>query len=230
MTGNVFALAVFLGTGSMISVTAGETNLLETLRPAATQVISEFGQISPERKNELEQAADFISHRKAQDRPADLTFICTHNSRRSHLSQLWAQTAAVYYGLTNVSTYSGGTEVAACNYRTVNALRRAGFSIVQSSKGDNPIYLARISESTSPVKLYSKLFQAKENPQHGFAAIFTCDKAAASCPAVPNAEVLIPVLYDDPKASDGTRVEDATYDERCHQIAREMFYMMSQVK
>jgi hypothetical protein len=204
--------------------------LIETLRPSAERAISEFGQIDAERKAELKKAADFISKRKSSGQPADLTFICTHNSRRSHFSQLWAQTAAIYYGLGNVTTFSGGTEVAACNYRTVNALRRAGFSVVQSTDGTNPVYLAQISEQVHPIKLYSKLFEAKENPQSGFAAVFTCDKAAASCPTVPDAALRIPIRYEDPKSSDGTPAEKATYDERCHQIAREMFYLMSQVK
>ena len=34
-----------------------------------------------------------------------LNFICTHNSRRSHLSQIWAQTMAAYYNIKNVNDY-----------------------------------------------------------------------------------------------------------------------------
>jgi hypothetical protein len=224
------ALALVLAASTALTAIGGETNVLETLRPSVKRAVSEFNQINPERRNELKEAAAFISEQKAKGNSAELTFICTHNSRRSHMSQLWAQTAAAYYGLPEVKTYSGGTEVAACNYRTVNALRRAGFSIVQSTTGTNPVYLAQFSESAPPVKLYSKLFEAKENPQRGFAAIFTCDKAAASCPFVPHAERRLPIMYEDPKVSDGTPAESAAYDERSRQIAREMFYMMSQVQ
>jgi hypothetical protein len=209
---------------------AGEWDLLETLRPAAKQAVSEFGRIGAERKEALKEGAEFISARMKEGKTANLIFICTHNSRRSHLSQLWAETAAAYYGIGNVATFSGGTEVAACNIRTVNALRRAGFSIVQSTSGKNPVYLAQVSDALPPAKLYSKLFAAAENPQKGFMAIFTCDKAAAVCPTVPEAALRLPVLYVDPKASDGTSAEEVTYDERSHQIAREMFYMMSLVK
>src|SRR5436190_16305839 len=77
---------------------AGEADLLEPVRPYVRQVIREFGQIDAERAATLKQAAGFIRQRLEQGKPAQLTFICTHNSRRSHLAQVWSQTAAVYYG------------------------------------------------------------------------------------------------------------------------------------
>jgi hypothetical protein len=222
--------ALFVAAAGLFNALGGETDLLEPLRPSVKEAITQFDQIDADRKKELKEAAAFVRKRMEQGKSADLTFICTHNSRRSHLSQLWAQTAALYYGLTNVATYSGGTEVAACNIRTVRALRRAGFSIVQSAGGTNPVYLAQFSDSRPTVKIYSKLFQAEENPQKGFAALFCCDQAAASCPVVPNAGLRLPILYVDPKASDNSPAEEATYDERSRQIAREMFFLMSQVK
>jgi protein-tyrosine-phosphatase len=222
--------AVMVAIAGIINASAGEMDLLETLRPSAKQAISEFRQIDAARKKELMEAAAFVRERSEQGKSADLTFICTHNSRRSHLSQLWAQTAAYYYGATNVATYSGGTEVAACNIRTVRALRRAGFSIVQSSGGTNPVYLAQFSDAQPVVKMYSKLFTGEENPQKDFAALFCCDQAAGSCPIVKGAALRLPVLYVDPKASDNSPEEQTTYDERSRQIAREMFFLMSQVK
>ena len=209
---------------------ANETNLIDTLRPSARQAISEAGQIDPARVRMLKQAAAFVSDRIAQGKPPKLTFICTHNSRRSHLAQIWAQTAAIYYGLPTVTTYSGGTDVTACNPRTVRALRRAGFSIVQSTEGTNPVYLAQISETKPAVKMFSKRYGDAGNPQSDFAALFSCDQADASCPLVKGAALRLPVLYVDPKVSDNTPAEDATYDERSRQIAREMFFLMSQVK
>jgi arsenate reductase (thioredoxin) len=214
---------------AMLSTAAAESNLIEPLHESVRRAISEFDQIDADRKAELNRAADFIRERQTAAKSADLTFICTHNSRRSHLSQLWAQTAATYYGVNDVATFSGGTEATACNPRTVQALRRAGFSIVQTTDGANPIYLAQFSETAPPLKLYSKVFTAKENPQKGFAAFLTCGDAAESCPIVNGAALRLPILYKDPKVADTTPQEKATYDERCRHIAREMFYMMSQV-
>ena len=42
-----------------------------------------------------------------------LNFICTHNSRRSHLSQVWAQALAHHVGINTINCYSGGTEATA---------------------------------------------------------------------------------------------------------------------
>ncbi len=216
--------------GVIVDAKAGENDLLEPLRPSAKRAVSEFDQIGAERKKELQQAASFIRGKLDQGKTAELTFICTHNSRRSHLSQIWAQTAAVYYGLSNVTTYSGGMEATACNIRTVRALRRAGFSIAQSSGGTNPVYLAQYSESLPASKLYSKKFTSPENPQKDFAALFACDDAAGKCPVVEGAALRLPILYVDPKVTDNTPAEAATYDERSRQIAREMLYLMSSVR
>ncbi|HUS35750.1 MAG TPA: protein-tyrosine-phosphatase [Verrucomicrobiae bacterium] len=213
----------------LISTPAAESDVIEPLRESVARAISEFDQIDAERKAELKRGADFIREQLAKRNSAELIFICTHNSRRSHFSQVWAQTAALYYGGRNLLTFSGGTEATACNPRTVQALRRAGFSVVQSTEGENPVYLAQISETGKPLRLYSKVFGAKENPQKDFVAVLTCGDAAESCPVVNGAALRLPLLFKDPKAADNTPQEKATYDERCRQIAREMFYMMSQV-
>ncbi|HKS36941.1 MAG TPA: protein-tyrosine-phosphatase [Verrucomicrobiae bacterium] len=215
---------------SLVNTFAGEENLIETLRPAARQAIGEANQIDAKRIELLKQGAAFIRKRISEGNSAELTFVCTHNSRRSQLSQLWAQTAAVYYGLTNVTTYSGGTEATACNPRTVAALRRAGFSIVKSTDDKNPLYLAQISENRPPAKVYSKVYSDEPNPQRDFAAVFACDNALEKCPVVKGATIQLPILFVDPKVSDGLPHESATYDERSRQIAREMFFLMSQVE
>jgi arsenate reductase len=227
---SAITLATVLVFGALVNAQGGETALVEPLRPSAKRAIGEFEQISPERKKDLERAASFVRGQLDHGKAADVTFVCTHNSRRSHLSQIWAQTAAAYYGLTNVTTYSGGTEATACNIRTVRALRRAGFSIAQSTGGTNPVYLAQYSESLPAARMYSKRFASSENPQKDFAAIFSCDDAADKCPVVEGAALRLPIVYVDPKVTDNTPAEAATYDERSRQIAREMFYLMSSVR
>lgn len=224
-----FCVTATVAAVSLVNTFAGEENLIETLRPAARQAIGEASQIDAKRVELLKQGAAFIRKRLSEGKSAELTFICTHNSRRSHLSHIWAQTAAVYYGLTNVMAYSGGTEATTCNPRTVSALRRAGFSVVKSSDDKNPLYLAQISENNPPTKLYSKVYSDLPNPQRDFAAMFACDNALEKCPVVKGAAIQLPILFVDPKSSDGLPHEVATYDERSRQIAREMFYMMSQV-
>jgi protein-tyrosine-phosphatase len=209
---------------------AAETNVLQTVRPMISQVIREFAQIPPDRQAELRKVALYVKSKLGAKETPQLTFICTHNSRRSHLAQVWAQTAAAYYDLPSVKTYSGGIEVTACNIRTVWALRRAGFSVVQSNAGTNPVYLIQYCDSAEPLRAFSKLYYQDGNPTNNYVAVMTCDHADKNCPVVEGSSMRVGVHYVDPKESDGKPEEEATYDERCRQIAREMFFMMSQVK
>lgn len=178
----------------------------------------------------LDQFAATAYDLLASGKDANLTFICTHNSRRSHMSQIWAQTAASYYGLDHVNAFSGGTEATACNCRTVAAMRRAGFSIVKTTEGGNPVYLVQFSDDHPPVRAYSKLYNADGNPKQGFIALMTCSQADKKCPVVEGAVARYAIHYVDPKLCDDTPDEPVAYNERCQEIAREMFYIMSRVR
>ena len=146
------------------------------------------------------------------------------------MSQLWAQVAAVYFGLENVQTFSGGTEATAFNPRAVAAMQRAGLEISKPlEETDNPKYLVRASEGTEPWTCYSKVFDQAPNPTAGYAAIMTCSQADDACPVVMGCEQRIPIRYEDPKVSDDTSEEAAVYDERAAQICREMLYVMASV-
>ena len=220
--------AILLGLTAMAN--AGQDDVLETVRPYIVKVIAEFKQIPAERQKELKKAAVFIRSKIQAGEPAQLTFICTHNSRRSHLAQIWTQTAAAYYGVDGVSAFSGGTEATAMNIRTVRALRRAGFSLADSSGGANPVYLVQYSETKPVTRAFSKVYNADGNPKDNYAAVMTCAQADKNCPVVEGSTFRVAIPYEDPKAADNTPEEAARYDERTHQIAREMFYLVSQVK
>jgi len=205
-------------------------NLLPALRPYVKEVAAEIGTISPERKEVLNSIVSDIPARLEAGKPADLTFICTHNSRRSHMSQIWAATAAYYYGLENVHTFSGGTQATACNCRTVAAMRRVGFDIEDATTGDNPIYLVRYATDRPVIRAYSKLYNADGNPSRDFIALMTCSVADKSCPVVQGAVSRYAIHYVDPRLCDDTPTETTAYNERCREIAREMFYIMSEVR
>jgi hypothetical protein len=191
--------------------------------------LTEFNEISDERKMDLGAISDFVAARVATDQEALLTFICTHNSRRSHMSQLWAQTAAHYFSVPGVETFSGGTEATAFNPRAVAALQRAGFSIALFTDGMNPVYEVSWAPEMEPMEAFSKVYDQPPNPTEGFAAVLTCSSADAACPIVFGADERIAIPFDDPKAFDGTDREAEMYDERCAQIAREMLYVFSRV-
>jgi protein-tyrosine-phosphatase len=209
---------------------AKDTDVLPALKPMIGQVTEEFDQIPAERQLILKQTARFIRSKLQAKETPQLTFICTHNSRRSHLAQIWAQTAAAWYDVAGVQTFSGGTEATACNARTVATLTRAGFAITNSTPGDaNPVYLVQYSRQAEPMRAFSKVYSAEGNPQSQFVALLTCDHADQSCPVVVGAALRVAVHYVDPKAADGTEQEAATYDASCREIAREMLFLMQQV-
>jgi len=186
--------------------------------------------VSAERKVVLGEIAAGIAAQLESGKPAKLTFICTHNSRRSHMSQIWAQTAAYYYGLADVHAFSGGTETTACNCRTVTAMRRAGFDIQDTPTGDNPIYLGRYADDRPAIRAYSKLYNSEPNPKRDFIALMTCSVADKTCPIVRGAIARHAIHYADPRVCDDTPTETVAYNERCREIAREMFYIMSEVR
>ncbi|MBI3879567.1 MAG: protein-tyrosine-phosphatase [Verrucomicrobia bacterium] len=192
-------------------------------------VARELDRVHAERRAVLDAIAADITARLAAGKSAELTFICTHNSRRSHMSQIWAQTAACYYGLERVSAFSGGTDVTECNCRTVTAMRRAGFSIEDATTGDNPVYLVRYADDRPPIRAYSKLYSADANPKQDFIALMTCSVADKSCPIVKGAIARHAIHYADPRLCDDTPTETTAYNERCREIAREMFYIMAEV-
>jgi len=159
-----------------------------------------------------------------------MTFICTHNSRRSHLSQIWAAVAAAKFGIMDVETFSGGTESTAFNPRAVAALERSGLAIESDASEDNPRYQVTFSKTLDPLVCFSKVYSSDPNPDSGFCAIMTCDSADRSCPTVSGSSTRIAIPYEDPKVADGTDQEAAKYDERCAQICREMLYVFSKVQ
>ncbi len=187
-----------------------------------------FSSIATDRKEKLSETARFIRKELDESGRVKLNFICTHNSRRSHLAQIWAQIAAETYQIQNVETYSGGTEATAFNPRAVAAIERAGFE-VKNPGGKNPKYQISFAKDADPMICYSKTFDDSANPSKDFAAIMTCSDADENCPFVPGTKYRMSITYRDPKESDGTDKEKEIYDERCRQIGTEMFYMMNDV-
>ncbi|MBU2995869.1 protein-tyrosine-phosphatase [Cellulophaga baltica] len=187
-------------------------------------------EISEERKAVLQPLVDFIQVKVSNNATIRLNFICTHNSRRSHLSQVWAQAIAHYFGIKDVFCYSGGTEATALFPKVAETLTNSGFSIEKLSNTDNPVYSIKYTTNEAPIIGFSKRFDDTFNPQSEFAAIMTCSSADQGCPFIAGAEKRIPITFDDPKAFDNTPQQTEKYQERSIQIATELFYVFSEIK
>ena len=184
-------------------------------------------EISEERKGILKPLIDYLNDKVKTDFPIRLNFICTHNSRRSHLSQIWAQTMAAYYNINNVSCYSGGTEATAMFPKVGETLTNQGFTVIKLSEENNPVYSIKYSENEPSVIAFSKKFNDDFNPASEFAAIMTCSSADEGCPMVFGCDKRIAITYVDPKKSDGTTLQTETYLKRSLQIATEMKFVFS---
>jgi arsenate reductase len=186
--------------------------------------------VSNERKEILQPLIEYIQDKVNSNEEIRLNFICTHNSRRSHLSQIWAQTMAFHFGIQNIFCYSGGTEATAMFPKVGETLVNQGFQIQKLSEEKNPVYAVKFDENQFALICFSKTFDDVFNPNSGFAAIMTCSSADEGCPFIAGAEKRFPIRYDDPKVFDGTDLMNVKYAERSLQIASEMYYIFSQLK
>lgn len=192
------------------------------------QLTQDFQSISEDRKILLEKISTYIQGKKDSKQSIQLMYVCTHNSRRSHFGQIWAKVAAHYYQITDVHTYSGGTEATAFHPNAIKALEASGFVVIPDSIGANASFTVRfgLEESTA---CFSKVYDDTLNPHANFAAIMTCSDAEENCPFIPGVELRVGTTYEDPKAFDGTVQQDQKYLERSNQIARECLYVFSRI-
>ena len=224
----------FIGLMSTPAIAQNNAQMTPTLYTELQEYLDarakELDQIPDERKADLRELATFIQEEQAAGKVPQLTFICTHNSRRSHMAQLWMAAAMAYANAGKVATYSGGTEVTAFNPRAVKALRDAGFKIESDAAKSNPNYAVRWSDVLDESNCFSKHYAHESNPQKGFGAVMTCSQADEACPIVFGAAARFAIAYEDPKLADDTPQEAMRYTERCQQIAREMLFVAKAVR
>ncbi|HAO67661.1 MAG TPA: protein-tyrosine-phosphatase [Verrucomicrobiales bacterium] len=196
-----------------------------SLEKGATNVI----QTNNDRTAAIRELATQIVRILEQNQQASLTFICTHNSRRSQIAQVMATAAAQKMKVPNMKFYSGGTEETACNSRTVEALRRVGFPVVKLDQSSNPRYILQTQSKNSSVKLFSKKYNHPANPNKDFVAVMVCSDADENCPLVRGAISRVSLPYKDPKHSDNTDDEETVYDKKCYEIGVEQFALLKLV-
>ena len=181
--------------------------------------------INDNRKNLLKPLHEYLKIKIKQNKTINLNFICTHNSRRSQLAQVWAKVIGEFYGH-DINTFSGGIEITACNERTIASLLRIGFEVTNPG-GENPHYELKFHPYKPPICLFSKVYDDPPNPKTNFGAVMTCTHAEKNCPLIAGAEKRISLPYEDPKEYDDTDDEANMYDERSIEIAREMKFVFS---
>lgn len=202
------------------------------LTPKLKKFLTEISHpnIPDDRKKTLWPLVDFIQGKIDRNEKIRLNFICTHNSRRSHLAQVWAQVMAYYFGIEKVFCYSGGTMATAVFPAVIQTLEREGFQTTALTSTQNPIYSIKFSDNEPSVIGFSKTWDNSFNPKSSFAAIMTCAQADAGCPFIAGAKKRIALTYDDPKKFDNSPQEIQKYKQTSHLIANELFYVFSELK
>ncbi|GGZ62616.1 hypothetical protein [Mesonia mobilis] len=199
------------------------------LQQLVQELEQDFTSISEERKTDLNLFAEKIKESIQQFDKAKVIVICTHNSRRSHLGQVWLRLAAEKYNLP-IETFSGGTEATVFHPNMIEALKAAGFQVEKMEDGENPRYQINISEEDkNQEQLFSKVYSDEYNPQENFIAVMVCTEADGGCPFVAGSVARISLPYQDPKYADGTSEEKEAYQKNLKEIGREMLYAAAQV-
>jgi len=205
--------------------------LFDELLSYTKELEQNFDSIPEERKDKLRSLSEYLSEKWNSNQTPKAIIICTHNSRRSHLGQLWLAAGADYYGLPEIETFSGGTEATAFHPNAVNAVRRAGFKVeTKNPDASNPLYQISWKADMDVYRAFSTRFDEAPNPTKEFAAIMVCSEADQGCPFVPGTDFRLALPFEDPKAFDGTDLQDTKYDERCKQIGTEMLFVLSKVE
>ncbi len=188
--------------------------------------------ITVERRAHLDHLSHVIQEHLSAHGSIALNFICTHNSRRSQLAQVWCATLAGHFDLP-INSYSGGVEITAFNPRAVETLRAQGFvfnnKYNSASSANNPEYQVYFGQNLDPAHCFSKIFDHPINPSEHFIAMMTCGHADENCPFIPGALARLPFRFDDPKQFDDTPLEQEKYNERSLEIARELYYILQNI-
>ncbi|MDN3595391.1 protein-tyrosine-phosphatase [Zunongwangia endophytica] len=187
-------------------------------------------EVSDSRKNQLQPFVDFLTENLSNKEQINLNFICTHNSRRSHFSQIWAQTIAEFLGFNKLQCYSGGTEATAVYTSVLDVFQDSGFSVEKLSDNQNSVSYLKFASDASPIICFSKAFDHSFNPENNFVAVMTCAQANEACPFVPGAEARIGFSFEDPKVYDGFAEEFEKYREKSKEIATDLMYVFTKAK
>jgi arsenate reductase len=185
--------------------------------------------LTSSRKELLLRIAETIAKEYSLNEVVHLNFICTHNSRRSQLGQVWSFYAAHNFGL-NIKSFSGGTEVTAFFRNTVKTLQKVGFTFqLEDFSHQNPKYRISFSGTNDNILGFSKLYNETVNIEP-YMVITTCDSADQNCPFIPTATFRFHLPFVDPKHSDGSANQEDVYLQTNRKIAGEIHFIFANVK
>ncbi len=224
-------LALTVAVSNLVFKPVTGQRIYPKLQDYCIAVEKEFDKIPGERKEVLLELVEYILEAGSKHPSTQLLFVCKHNSRRSQFAQIWAHTAANYYKLKNIKTYSGGMDFTAINFRILESLKRAGFSVTAAEiYSQNPVYLVSIGKRYPDLFIYSKKYDYWNNPNDNYATILCSKKLIDSGTHFPGTEKVLALPYENVEIFDNSSGGALRNDEICRQFAREMLFVMNHVK
>lgn len=203
----------------------GPNKLYPILFNYARDLYPYYGNIAFERKMVLEEIANYIIGARQLDKKARILFIETDHTARAALAQIWAVTAAFYYGIDNIDIYSGGIKPSEISRNVIIALEKAGFIVYKYTDDNNPMYEIKYSYNVPPILIKSIKYDDESNPDTNFGSILLCPNADVNLPVIRGNNFRTSLHYFDPTAYDGSADAIDLYIEKSREIATEMFYM-----
>jgi len=207
-----------------------KVSLFQNLRNTCKELQNKgFDNISAEKKDILNQIADYIIESRKIRNSVRVMFVCTHNARRSQIAQACLRAAAAFHKIGGVFSYSAGTEVTELNPATAEALQNIGFEVRKYDALKNPKYAVAYSAEVPASIHYSKLINDISNPQYGFLAVMVCGSADIQCPTVPGSDKRLLLAYNDPSHGN---IENSVsnYLDIANEILRDMLFIMDKVE
>ena len=157
-----------------------------------------------------------------------VNFICTHNARRSVLSQSLATVLAYRSGLKDLVFWSGGAEETNAHPNSIATLQRIGFRLLSQGEGANPVYELAYADDAAPLRIFSKKFDDESSPAP-YHAVLVCSKGDAACPFIPGVASRTLIPFEDPGTFDGTPEEEQAYNTCAAQIGGEMRFFFEKI-
>ncbi len=187
--------------------------------------LMDYNSIRNDRKDVLKDLAIAVKNRLDNETEVNVTFICTHNSRRSQMAQVWAVIAAQQYRI-KINAFSGGTEVTTTAPQVLDTFEYFGFE-VNRSETSNGKHKVNFGNNGQNIKLHSKLYHDSSNPKRNFIAVMTCSDADENCPIVVGCSKRVALTYNDPKRFDGSILEKTMYQNEAFRIGTEIMFAFS---
>ena len=182
--------------------------------------------VDPTRRPALRSCAAAIARQLDARGEVSVVAVCTHNSRRSQLAEVWLAVASAAAGLGGVSVCSGGSDPVAVAPGAIAVLRERGFRVEADTADANP--RLRVRGHGIERELYAKpLGEAVAGvPLRGGVALMVCAAADAACPPVPQVGYRARLPFADPRHADGTPGEAAAYRAASDRIEAEMRWLV----